>query len=126
MKHRHIRNVPHTFANYWNTVTQSTDKLIVDLIECGRKVSRQSRAKDTSVVSIIYVQEGNGEFGLDELKWLLWARVQGACVVRTSLSGSILDKTSSGALLTSSICSKPVGTTTHFRKLAILNRPGLV
>jgi hypothetical protein len=48
------------------------------------------------------------------------------CALRTFLRSSLTERTSSGALLTSSISSDPPASTIHLRKLAILNRPGLV
>ncbi len=46
--------------------------------------------------------------------------------ILTSTFGSILDKTLSGAFLTSSMRSGPAANTIHLRKFAILNKPGLV
>src|SRR5260221_2739914 len=45
-------------------------------------------------------------------------------MVYTSLTHASLDKTSLGALLTSSISSAPAASTTHRRKVGILNKPG--
>jgi hypothetical protein len=47
-------------------------------------------------------------------------------MLRTSLRAALPERTSSGALLISSISSDPVASTIHLRKVAILNRPGLV
>ena len=44
----------------------------------------------------------------------------------TSLIGSVIDRTLSGALLISSISWDPVAKTIHLRNWAILNRPGFI
>lgn len=79
------------------------------------------------MIDVVKVQWRKGVFSLDKLE-----NHDGGCgighearAVHTSLRGSILDRTSSVAFLTSSISSEPETTTTHCLKVATLNRPGL-
>ena len=100
----------------------------MDLVENGGDVPCQFRADDVSVISVPEVHVLEGVIGLQKLKMIAMvsmASKHGVCTVRTSLSGSLIDKTSSVAFLTSSISSGLDGTTTHRLKLANLNRPGL-
>jgi hypothetical protein len=54
----------HTLTSGWDAVSQSADKLIMDLIESGCDVPRQLGTADASVIRVVHVQEAEGVFGL--------------------------------------------------------------
>jgi hypothetical protein len=69
MKHRRAfrEHTRHTLTSGWDAVSQSTDKLIMDLVESGCDVPCQLGTDDASVIRVVHVQEFEGVFGLKEL-----------------------------------------------------------
>jgi hypothetical protein len=58
----------HTLTSGWDAISQSTNKLIMDLIESCSYVPCQLGTDDASVIHVVYVQEFEGVFGLKELR----------------------------------------------------------
>jgi hypothetical protein len=58
----------HTVTSRWDAVSQSTDKLIMDLIESRCDVPCQLGTDDASVIHIVHVQEDEGVSGLKNLR----------------------------------------------------------
>jgi hypothetical protein len=70
MKHRraHQEYVRRTLTRGWDAVSQSADKLVMDMVESRRDVPCQLRTGDASVIRVIHVQEAEGIFGLKKLR----------------------------------------------------------
>ena len=104
---------------------QCVNKLIVDLIEGSRNVTCQPRTNHITVICVFLIQYFEGVIRLKVLpRSLCWVYVGPVCKIHTSLAGSVIDKVSVGALLTSSISSAPAISTIHRLRVAILNKPG--